>query len=319
MGANNIKSKLKSIKTTKRIGLSATPKRVYDIEGTEALNNFFNDSPPYTYNFDMERALNEGFLTEYKYFPILVELNEDELEEYISISKKLLRFFDFEKGQFKNDPIVEILLLKRKNIIHKANNKISCLKTILRELEQQNKLKYIFTYIPEGYTQNAEGDSEKLLDKFILASSETLPALKMNSYTSEDSDLKDILRGFSEGKIDMLFAMKMLDEGVDVPRAEVGIFCSSTGNPRQFIQRRGRLLRKHPSKSYATIYDMVVIPRLSSDSSEFFNMEKNMVKNEIQRVAYFASLSMNFYDSNRKLENVLNKYDLNLDKIINEL
>jgi superfamily II DNA or RNA helicase len=319
MGANNIKSKLSILKVKKRIGLSATPKRVYDEEGTEALNSFFNDTPPYTYSFDMERALKEGFLAEYKYFPIIVELNEEELKEYIDLSKKLLKFFDFEKGVFKNDPIVEILLIKRKNIIHKANNKISCFKNILKELEKKDKLNYIFTYIPEGYIQDNEGNSEKILDKFILAANEIIPNLKLNSYTSEDLDLKDILRGFSEGKIDLLFAMKMLDEGVDVPRAEVGIFCSSTGNPRQFIQRRGRLLRKHPAKSFATIYDMVVIPKLSNETTEFYNMEKNMVKNEIQRVAYFASLSMNFYDSTRSLENVLNKYGLNLDKIINEL
>lgn len=319
MGANNIKSKLNSIKTQKKIGLSATPKRIYDVEGTEAINTFFNDTSPYIYSFDMERALNEGFLTEYKYFPLVVELNENELEEYISISKKLLKFFDFEKGQFKNDPIVEILLLKRKNIIHKAKNKIECFKTILKQLNIENKLKYIFTYIPEGYIQTDEGDSEKILDKFITAGYETLPNLKMNSYTSEDSNLDDILRGFTEGKIDLLFAMKMLDEGVDVPRAEVGIFCSSTGNPRQFIQRRGRLLRKHHSKSYATIYDMIVIPKLSDNNLDYFNMEQNMVKNEIRRVAYFASLSMNFYDSTKNLENVLNKYDLSLDTIINEL
>ena len=319
LGANNIKSKLPNIKSVKKIGLSATPKRIYDVEGTEALNKFFNDSPPYTYSFDMQKALNKGFLTEYKYFPKIVELNENEFEEYIEISKKLLKFFDFEKGQFKKDPIVEILLLKRKNIIHKAINKISCFKSILRELERENKLSYIFAYIPEGYSLDDNDEPERIMDKFIKAGVSVCPELKINSYTSDESNLKDLLRGFSEGRIDLLYAMKMLDEGVDVPRAEVGIFCSSTGNPRQFIQRRGRLLRKHPKKSFATIYDMIVIPRLSSDSSEFFNMEKNMVTNEVRRVAYFASLSMNYYDSARKLENVLNKYDINLDKIINEL
>ena len=319
LGANNIKSKLPNIKSVKKIGLSATPKRIYDFEGTEALNKFFNDSPPYTYSFDMQKALNKGFLTEYKYFPKIVELNENEFEEYIEISKKLLKFFDFEKGQFKKDPIVEILLLKRKNIIHKAINKISCFKSILRELERENKLSYIFAYIPEGYSLDDNDEPERIMDKFIKAGVNVCPELKINSYTSDESNLKDLLRGFSEGRIDLLYAMKMLDEGVDVPRAEVGIFCSSTGNPRQFIQRRGRLLRKHPKKSFATIYDMIVIPRLSSDSSEFFNMEKNMVTNEVRRVAYFASLSMNYYDSARKLENVLNKYDINLDKIINEL
>jgi len=319
LGANNIKSKLPNIKSVKKIGLSATPKRIYDVEGTQALNKFFNDSPPYTYSFDMQKALNKGFLTEYKYFPKIVELNENEFEEYIEISKKLLKFFDFEKGQFKKDPIVEILLLKRKNIIHKAINKISCFKSILRELERENKLSYIFAYIPEGYSLDNNDEPERIMDKFIKAGVSVCPELKINSYTSDESNLKDLLRGFSEGRIDLLYAMKMLDEGVDVPRAEVGIFCSSTGNPRQFIQRRGRLLRKHPSKSFATIYDMIVIPKLSNDSLESFNMEKNMVTNEVRRVAYFASLSMNYYDSARNLENVLNKYDINLDEIINEL
>ena len=319
LGANNIKSKLSNLKSVKKIGLSATPKRIYDVEGTAALNDFFNDSPPYTYSFDMQRALNEGFLTEYKYFPKIVELNENEFKEYIEISKKLLKFFDFKVGQFKKDPIVEILLMKRKDIIHKATNKISCFKSILRELEKEDKLKYIFAYIPEGYSLDDNNEPERIMHKFIKAGSTVCPKLKINSYTADEPNLEDLLRGFSEGRIDLLYAMKMLDEGVDVPRAEVGIFCSSTGNPRQFIQRRGRLLRKHPSKLFATIYDMIVIPRLSNDSSEFFNMEKNMVTNEVRRVAYFASLSMNYYDSTRNLENILNKYDINLDKIINEL
>ncbi len=320
MGANNIKKRLQDIKVQKKIGLSATPKRVYDIEGTDAIDQFFNDSPPYTYEFSMERALNEDFLSEYKYYPILVELSEEELENYVEISKQLLRFFDFEKGEFKKDPIVERLLLKRKNIIHKASNKLEVFKSILLELDEADKLKFVFTYIPEGYVINEEENiSEKLLRRFFEVANKTLPKLKMNSYTSEDEDLKGILRGFSEGKIDLLFAMKMLDEGVDVPRAEIGIFCSSTGNPRQFIQRRGRLLRKHKDKAYATIYDMVVIPRLNNSSNEFFRFEQNMVKTELRRVAYFASLAMNYYDSRDSLLNVCNKYDLNLDQIIDEL
>lgn len=320
MGANNISKMLVDVHVNKKIGLSATPKRIYDPVGTEAINLFFDDSPPYLYNFNMERALNEGFLSEYIYYPIIVELNEDELEEYIELSKKLLKYFDHEKGEFKkDDPMVEILLLKRKRIIHKAGNKINTFQNILSELNREDKLNYIFTYVPEGYVKDADDKSEKLINKFIIAGSKTIPGLKMNSYTSHDEDLGSILRGFSEGKIDVLFAMKMLDEGVDVPRAEVGIFCSSTGNPRQFIQRRGRLLRKHKDKNFSTIYDMVVIPQLNNLDNEHFNLEKNMVKTELTRVAYFASLSMNFYDSRENLESVCNKYSLNLDEIISEL
>jgi len=315
MASKSIRQVLPQIKSKRLIGLSATPKRIYDVEGTEVLNSFFDDAPPYTYEFSIKEAINEGFLSEYKYYPKVVELNQAEMHDYIDISKRLLKFFDFEKGEFRNDPIVEILMLKRKNIIHKAQNKIIQFKEILSEIVQNRKLKYAFTFVPEGLDSN----NVRLIDLYIKAGAETIPELKMNSYTSEDDSPSEILRGFTDGKIDMLYAMKMLDEGIDIPRAEIGIFCSSTGNPRQFIQRRGRLLRKHPEKSYALIYDMIVVPNTAIKTSEYFAMERNLVKKELQRVAHFASLSMNFYDSKRNLEFVLEKYDLNMDQIISEL
>lgn len=319
MGANNIKNVLKNLDIKRKIGLSATFKRIYDPEGTEAINTFFNDETPYTYNFSMEKALEFDFLTGYKYYPIIVELTEQEFEEYTIISKQLLKYFDFKNEKFRDDPMVEILLLKRKNIIHKANNKIDLFSTIVEELKRTNKDKYVFAYIPEGYISSENGESIKILDEYLKRVNSDFPDIKMNSYTSEDQDLEDILKGFEEGKIEILFAMKMLDEGVDIPRAEVGIFASSTGNPRQFIQRRGRLLRKHKDKIYSTIYDMVVIPQLESNTDEFYSIEKNLVRNELNRVAYFSSLSMNFYDSKEILLNVCRKYDLDLDTIINDL
>ena len=319
MGANNIKSKLNNLEVPRKIGLSATPKRIYDPEGTLAIDKFFNDKPPYTYSFSMEMALDHGFLTGYKYHPLIVELTEGEFEEYTIISKQLLKFFDFENGKFRDDPIVEILLLKRKSIIHKAHNKIYLFSSIIGELKKNKKDKYVFAYIPEGYSANDNGDSVKIMNEYIKKVNKDYPNTKMNSYTSEDQDLPGILKGFEEGKIEILFAMKMLDEGVDVPRAEVGIFASSTGNPRQFIQRRGRLLRKHKDKAYSTIYDMVVIPKLNCSNNEFFNIEKNLVQGELTRVAYFASLSMNFYDSKEALIDVCEKYNLDLDTIINDL
>ena len=220
---------------------------------------------------------------------------------------------------FKNDPIAEKLLLIRKSIIHKAHNKINCFKSIISDLEKQEKLKYAFTYVPEGYVYDEQGDGERMLNHFLKAAIEIKPSLKINSYTAEDDDLKGILTGFSEGKIEMVFAMKMLDEGVDVPRAEVGVFCSSTGNPRQFIQRRGRLLRKHNEKTFATIYDMVVVPSLNKNNTDTFRMEKSQVKAELRRVAYFSSLSMNFYDTRSELQSLCSKYELNIDQIIDEL
>ncbi|USL94704.1 DEAD/DEAH box helicase family protein [Riemerella anatipestifer] len=319
LGAKTIKKAIKDSTIERRIGLSATPKRIYDLEGSEFIDLFFKDKEPYTYSFSMKQALDEGYLTQYKYYPYLVELNDEELERYTDISKKLLRYFDFEKGSFKNDPVVEKLLLLRKNIIHKARNKISCFVEILNELKRMNKLKYIFCYIPEGYVYNEDRNAERILNQFLIAGNEAIPNLRMNSYIGDGQNLDEILRGFGDGKIDLLFAMKMLDEGVDIPRAEIGIFASSTGNPRQFIQRRGRLLRLHDDKPFATIFDMVVVPKLNDNNEELFNMERNLVKNELRRVSYFASLSMNFYDSRNNLEQVCRKYNLDLDTIINEL
>lgn len=319
MGANNIQKTISQIPVPKKIGLSATPKRVYDPEGTLAIDKFFNDAPPYTYSFGMEKALEDGYLTGYKYFPKLVELTEEEFEQYSLISKQLLKFYDFENSRFKDDPMVEILLLKRKNIIHKAFNKLSLFSEIVGEIKKADKCKYVFAYIPEGNYLDEEGGKTKILNEYLKRINKDFPDVKMNSYTSEDNNLNEILRGFEEGKIELLLAMKMLDEGVDVPRAEIGIFASSTGNPRQFIQRRGRLLRKHKDKAFSTIYDMVVIPQLNAPSNELFNIEKSLVKNELTRVAYFSSLSMNFYDSKDALEDVCKKYSLDLDTIIQEL
>ena len=114
--------------------------------------------------------------------------------------------------------------------------------------------------------------------------------------------------------------MKCLDEGFDIPRAETAIFCSSTGNPRQFIQRRGRILRKHSAKNHAVIHDLVVFPDYENSGigSETFEIER-MVRTELERVMYFASLSINPYFTENVFNEVCTHYNLNIYTIQNEL
>lgn len=323
MGASQIKEVMSKLTIPKRIGLSATPKRKYDPEGTDAICEFFDDQPPFCYSFGMKRAMKEGRLTDYYYFPRIVHLDEDEKEEYVELSNMLLKFFDFKLGKFKDSPIVERLLLRRKTIIHQARRKIPAYKEILRELDKKDKLKYVFTYVPVGSSKEEDENNEDITNKFVYqylkAAQEVKPNLKSSTYTSETEDRKSKIRGFSEGKIDMLLAMKMLDEGVDIPRTEIGIFASSTGNPREYIQRRGRLLRNHDDKKFAYVYDMIVAPIASHDNESLYRIERNMVRNELIRVGYFASLSMNFYDSKDTLQDICDRYELDLDLIINEL
>ena len=120
-----------------------------------------------------------------------------------------------------------------------------------------------------------------------------------------------VLKSFADGDIQILLSMKCLDEGVDIPRAEHAIFCSSTGNPRQFIQRRGRILRTHKDKKFAYIHDLVVVPEISS-AAESFNMERNLLAGEIRRVKDFALLSENAYSSVQELDDILEYYNLSI-------
>ncbi len=331
IGSRSVIEKLKAITLQKRIGLSATPKRIYDPEGSEAMERFFGDAEPYTYTFSMDKAITDGILCQYDYHPHLVQLTSEELEEYAEITKKLARLYSPSGDGFENNEIAERLLLKRKRIIHKAENKLSKTLEILSERhKQEGNLEYTFVYVPEGYTTNisenddvVETDEENLriINQYTSAIGNIDTNILVNQFVSGMPDRDEVLDQFKQGRIQVIASMKCLDEGVDIPRAEHAIFCSSTGNPRQFIQRRGRILRKHPDKHKATIQDLVVIPDLSMSTkgSDTYNLERNMVKKEIERVMYFASLSENPYETERLFEEVCEHYELNIYTIYEEL
>ena len=120
-----------------------------------------------------------------------------------------------------------------------------------------------------------------------------------------------MLKQFAAGDLEVLTSMKCLDEGVDVPRSEFAVFCSSTGNPRQFIQRRGRILRMHPDKHMAVIHDLVVAPIING-SNAAINVERNLLASELKRVQNFALLSDNSSDSVIELEDVIRYYGLSI-------
>ena len=128
-------------------------------------------------------------------------------------------------------------------------------------------------------------------------------------FTGETANRDEILDRFAKGQLDVLTSMKCLDEGVDVPRSEMAIFCASTGNPRQFIQRRGRILRTHKDKKYAIIHDLVVAPKIDY-ASPSYKMERSLLNNEMKRVREFADLSENSSDTVKELEDILTYYNL---------
>ena len=325
IGAPNVISKLDRMRILRRIGLSATPERQFDDKGNNAIMQFFGCDGKYTFEYSMKDAIDNGFLCRYKYFPHVVRLNEDEMAEYKKISLQLAKSYNVDEDTFSGaDDILMRLLLKRKRIIHKAQNKEEVFRQIIKQrFEECGNLKYTLVYVPEGVqldstvqyatTDNPidDADVDKLIDKYTQIIQEISPTTTVRKFVSGIQDRDEVLRKFSTGETEVLTSMKCLDEGVDVPRSELAIFCASTGNPRQFIQRRGRILRKHPDKHIAIIHDLVVAPEFDS-AEENYNMERNLLKGELQRVKDFAGLSENPAFAYTELEEITNYYNLSI-------
>lgn len=328
MGSPSILKRLGTIKYLRRIGLSATPERQYDVDTNVKLYRFFGAEDNFTFEYSMKEAIQKGVLCKYYYYPHLVKLTDEEMANYVELSEKISKYFNYNKGVFdKKDDILMSLLLARKRIIHKAANKLDAFKKIIKERYEKNgNLKYSLIYVPEGNKpdfiidsdifdkseQVADDDvSNHLIDVYTEAVMKVDKYITVRKFVSGQKDRDAILADFAKGKLQVLTSMKCLDEGVDVPRSELAIFCASTGNPRQFIQRRGRVLRQHPDKHMAEIHDLVVAPEVSATSSGY-KMEQALLKNELLRVKNFSILSENQSYSQMELKSVMDHYGLNL-------
>ena len=329
MGTPQMLNKLPK-QITKRIGLSATPDRLYDEEGSLALSEYFDSHhPSYTYRYSMKRAIDNKVLCEYEYYPVFFDLTEEELIKYQEYTNQLRKFLDNKTGKYKQNEYSKKLLIRRKQVIHKASNKIKLLDEIVGEIGVSN-FNYAFIYVPEGIEPNYQNQDH------IESSTEDINLIntynkhlydnykfKLKKYTGQTTNRDLILTNFAKGKYNALLAMKCLDEGVDVPRAQIAIFCSSTGNPRQFIQRRGRVLRTHEDKKRAIIYDLIATPtfqHIDSDSKQL-SVEKNIFIGELNRVINFAALAFNLPELTKgKLNRLCEQLGINLhEKILNEL
>ena len=328
MGSPQILKRLNKIIYLRRIGLSATPERQYEPETNDKIFSFFGAKEQYTFEYSMEDAIKNGVLCKYYYFPHMVRLTETEMDEYIDLSIRISKYFNYSKECFdKQDEVLKRLLLARKRIIHKAQNKVGVFRSIMEErFKEKGDLKYSLIYVPEGnkpdYIEDSdifdkheqiEDDalSDHLIDVFTQVVSDIDKYVTVKRFVSGQADRDAVLRDFASGKLQVLTSMKCLDEGVDVPRSEMAVFCASTGNPRQFIQRRGRVLRTHPDKHMAVLHDLVVIPEVGSNCDSF-KMEQILLRNELIRVKNFAMLSENPSYSQIELGPVMRHYGLNL-------
>lgn len=328
MGSGSLVKRLKEIPYIRRIGLSATPDRQYDETGNARIKSFFGAEEGYTFEYSMEEAINNGVLCKYYYYPHLVRLTVEEMDAYVELSGKIAKYYNHVNGTFDRvDDVLKMLLLKRKRIVHKAARKLETFVEIIRKrYEEKGNLKYTLVYVPEGNAPDYVGsgddfdtseeirdddDAVHLIDQYTEVVTEIDEMVTVRKFVSGQVDRDEILGDFAEGKLHVLTSMKCLDEGVDVPRSELAIFCSSTGNPRQFIQRRGRVLRTHPDKKMAILHDLIVAPEVGY-GTDSYRMEQSLLKGELLRVRNFALLSENPSYSEIELREVMDYYGLNL-------
>lgn len=293
-----------------RLALSATIERQYDEEGTKKLLEYF---APECISYSLDKAIEEGMLCRYNYHPIAVSLTADEQSKYDELSVKISEYFakSNRSGELSDLPqFIKMLLIQRARIIAGAKNKIPELLNVVNSLENKD---HLLVYC--GSTSIDTIDEDTKTDYGIQRQIDTVSRLLQEKiglntakYTSaEDSyERKAISERFDRGVIDALIAIRCLDEGVDIPSIDKAIILASSTNPKEYIQRRGRLLRISPGKIRSEIYDFITVPYnndLGFENNYFNysngNCDQGLVRRELLRAREFARLAEN------KVENIL--------------
>lgn len=272
-----------------RLGLSATPRRWWDEEGTREVNRLFGKV---VFEFSLQDAIAAGFLTPYNYNPIVVSLTDEEYSIYADLTIKISKMIAQKKLTKEEKEILKNLILKRARIIQNAEGKLDIFYNLI--LEQQD-LKYTLVYCGVGQ-----------VDKIVRGLADRGIATHRFNWEVSQKDRKKVLDRFENGDIQVLVAVKCLDEGVDIPATREAYFLASTTNPREFVQRRGRILRKSKEKRDAKVNDFIVLPSNFGD----YTILKNIAQKELPRFAEFSSFAENEFQSRTKISGYLEPYHL---------
>jgi superfamily II DNA or RNA helicase len=311
LGSDNLR-KLLPEQINYRLGLSATPDRLYDPDGNESLKDYFNDI---VFHYGLKAALRDGHLTPYYYHIVPIHLTEAEKVEYYELTRKISRLSFTMAEDRKQDNPLALLLIKRARLIAKASNKLPALVEVLK---QNLKTTHNIIYTGDGVYEEKTDGEDKPQTRYIETVIRTLVdelTLKVARFTCDESleEREDVIDSFNKAAISHITAIRCLDEGIDIPSIQNAYILASTSNPRQHIQRRGRILRLFPGKKYSTIYDFVVLPDLQAIDflgADVFKTERVMLRRELGRVFEFASLALNADSSLEPFLDYIDYFDL---------
>ena len=293
----------------RRLGLSATPTREWDYKGTKMIERYFGGV---VYNYPISQAIKDGFLTPYKYYIEPVSLTIEEIKKYLKISEEIKKTVRNLLSKFKGFSIKEIismaedleveestllslqnLFVQRRRIIKKCENKYA---TILKLIEDKgDEFENCLIYC-EDYQQLDK------LKKLLLDRGESA-----GEYTARMNERKrdHMIDAMKKGHVKFLLSCKSLDEGVDIPSCDAAILMANSSTEREFIQRRGRLLRLSPKKKFSIIFDLIVVPYVSPrDETPLNEVETKILEKEIDRVKFFAKDSLNAEETLKNLKSI---------------
>ena len=297
-----------------RIGLSATPEHYLDEARNERLAEFYGGI---VFRYTLRQAIEDKILTPYTYYPHLVTLTETETEEFAALSEQIGRIFARQENvkPVGGNTQLKVLLMRRARLVGSAANKLPTLNNILAGV---SPTRHTLFYCGDGTVETDDEDQENghqstdIGERQVEAISSLLHQMgwDVSRFTSRESrkDRAGILENFRLGTIDAMVAIRCLDEGIDVPACSIAYILASSRDPRQFVQRRGRILRRSPGKYMATIHDFIVV--LKEGQEDESDYAKRLIKSELKRVAEFSSLSQNRADAYEILTPTLRQYDL---------
>lgn len=281
------------------LGLSATPSSKKNEESAKELLDFFGGK---VFNLPIEYAIEKKFLVHYNYYPIYVEATANDEAEFNKYTKLIA-------SCFKNGVCIDIEKV--------AKYKRARLRTIAMAEEKNERIEWILSQIREDdhfIVYCGDGRLEDDLRHIQFVKNELTDfGYRVSQFTATENmtERMKLVDMFNRGTIDSMVAIRCLDEGINIPSIKGALILASNDDYREFVQRRGRILRTYEDtytgeqKEMANIYDVVVLPSV---------LNKNFAVIELRRVYEYMRLADNYEQLEPDFEQLCDKYEISIDE-----
>ena len=263
-----------------RLGLSATP---YEEGEVHYLDSFFGRI---VYEYEVSKAISDGYLSPYYYYPIFIELTQSEASKYVEVCSKIRGQNGESTSEKKSDETLAKFYRELDGLLENVVGKLSKLADFVSAIEDR---KHSLFYCGVGSVSFNDGETVRQITAVTQVLHRLGWSVSKVTYEERSADQrKAIFNSFANGTVDALASIRVLDEGVDIPDCKRAFILASQRSDRQGIQRRGRILRRSPGKSYAELYDFIIV---GPSSEEKFL--RNLYEKELRRASLFAEDALN--------------------------